>query len=573
MSTRTSSEDAAPVPDSPPVDDETPDEEGAFPRLTDDQVATLEVGGTRRSVHTGEVLIREGAPSNDFFVILSGKVAVIDEGAVDGERRILRVHGPGRFLGELGLLEGQVAFFTAEVIEDGEMLVVPAERVRALVAHDLVLSDLILRAYLVRRHLLIGLGSGFRIIGSCYSPDTLRLREFAMRNRLPHRWIDLERDERAEQLLRSLDVAPEDTPVVIWHGEKVLRNPTNAELARIVGLPVPVPDAAQDVCDLVVVGAGPAGLAASVYGSSDGLNTVTLESIAAGGQASTSSRIENYLGFPAGVSGSELAERAVIQAGKFGARILVSTEVTGLGSEAGNHVLRLTGGGAVRGRALVLATGARYRKLTVPGIEALEGTSVYYAATHQEARMCGTDPVAIVGGGNSAGQATVFLADHVSHVHLLIRGDDLGKSMSRYLVDQIERHPRVTVHRNTEVRTVHGEKYLEEIVVEDNRTGEQDTIGVHALFVFIGAMPHTGWLADAIALDDHGFVLTGLDAVRARGDGDRRIGAGLSRTLETSRPGLFAAGDVRSGSVKRVASAVGEGAMAVRQIHEYFERS
>ncbi|AOD20939.1 cyclic nucleotide-binding protein [Rhodococcus sp. p52] len=573
MSTRTSSEDAAPVPDSPPVDDETPDEEGAFPRLTDDQVATLEVGGTRRSVHTGEVLIREGAPSNDFFVILSGKVAVIDEGAVDGERRILRVHGPGRFLGELGLLDGQVAFFTAEVIEDGEVLVVPAERVRALVAHDLVLSDLILRAYLVRRHLLIGLGSGFRIIGSCYSPDTLRLREFAMRNRLPHRWIDLERDERAEQLLRSLGVAPEDTPVVIWHGEKVLRNPTNAELARIVGLPVPVPDAAQDVCDLVVVGAGPAGLAASVYGSSDGLNTVTLESIAAGGQASTSSRIENYLGFPAGISGAELAERAVIQAGKFGTRLLVSAEVTGLGSEAGNHVLQLADGGEIRGRALVLATGARYRKLTVPGIEALEGTSVYYAATHQEARMCGTDPVAIVGGGNSAGQATVFLADQVSHVHLLIRGDDLGKSMSRYLVDQIERHPRVTVHRNTEVRTVHGEKYLEEIVVEDNRTGEQDTIGVHALFVFIGAMPHTGWLADAIALDDHGFVLTGLDAVRARGDGDRRIGAGLSRTLETSRPGLFAAGDVRSGSVKRGASAVGEGAMAVRQIHEYFERS
>ncbi|MFC9553900.1 FAD-dependent oxidoreductase [Rhodococcus sp. NPDC056960] len=575
MSTRTSSEDAAPLGDGPPVDDETPDAVGAFPRLTDDQVATLATGGARRSVRAGEVLIREGAHSNDFFVILSGKVAVIDEGDGDGERRILRVHGPGRFLGELGLLEGQVAFFTAEAIEDGEMLVVPAERVRELVAHDLVLSDLILRAYLVRRHLLIGLGSGFRIVGSCYSPDTLRLREFAMRNRLPHRWFDLEQDARAEQLLRSLDIAPEDTPVVIWHGEKVLRNPTNAELARIVGLPVPDPvlDAAQDVCNLVVVGAGPAGLAASVYGASDGLTTVTLESIAAGGQASTSSRIENYLGFPAGISGSELAERAVIQAGKFGARILVSAEVTGLGSESGNHVLRLADGGAVRGRTVVLATGARYRKLAVPGIEALEGTSVYYAATHQEARMCGTDPVAIVGGGNSAGQATVFLADHVSHVHLLIRGDDLGKNMSRYLVDQIEHHPHVTVHRNTEVREVHGEKYLDAIVVEDNRTGEQDTIRVHALFVFIGAMPHTGWLADAIALDDHGFVLTGVDAVHARGDGNRRIGAGPSRTLETNRPGLFAAGDVRSGSVKRVASAVGEGAMAVRQIHEYFERS
>nr|WP_227463108.1 MULTISPECIES: cyclic nucleotide-binding domain-containing thioredoxin-disulfide reductase [unclassified Nocardia] len=555
----------------PPVDAETPDELGAYPRLTDDQVATLEVGGTRRSVGAGEVLVREGEPSNDFFVILSGKVAIIDEGDGDGERRILRVHGPGRFLGELGLLEGQVAFFTAETIEDGEILVVPAERVRELVSHDPVLSDLILRAYLVRRHLLIGLGSGFRIIGSCYSPDTLRLREFAMRNRLPHRWIDLERDDRAEQLLRSLDVSPEDTPVVIWHGEKVLRNPTNAELARIVGLPVP--DAAQDVSDLIVVGAGPAGLAASVYGASDGLNTVTLESFAAGGQASTSSRIENYLGFPAGISGSELAERAVIQAGKFGARILVSAEVAGLGSEDGLHVLRLADGGAVRGRAVVLATGARYRKLSVPGIEVLEGTSVYYAATHQEARMCGTDPVAIVGGGNSAGQATVFLADRVSHVDLLIRGGDLGKSMSRYLVDQIERHPRVTVHRNTEIREVHGEKYLDEIVVENNHTGARDTLRVRALFVFIGAVPHTGWLADTIALDDHGFVLTGMDAVRARADGNQWIGDRPSRTLETSLPGLFAAGDVRSDSVKRVASAVGEGPMAVRQIHEYFDRS
>ncbi|WP_206490058.1 FAD-dependent oxidoreductase [Rhodococcus sp. KRD162] len=566
MSTAISSEDAGPA-----VVDETTDEHGAFPRLTDDQVAVLEVGGTRRSVRTGEVLIREGAPSNDFFVVLSGKVAVLDEGDRDGERRILRVHGPGRFLGELGLLEGQVAFYTAEAIEDGELLVTPAERVRELVAHDPVLSDLILRAYLLRRHLLIGLGSGFRIIGSCYSPDTLRLREFAMRNRLPHKWIDLERDERAEQLLRSLDIAPEDVPVVIWHGEKVLRNPTNTELARIVGLSVP--NAAQDVFDLVVVGAGPAGLAASVYGASDGLNTVTLETSAAGGQASTSSRIENYLGFPAGISGSELAERAVIQADKFGARILVSAEVTGLTSEAGYHVLRLSDGGTVRGRSIVLATGARYRKLAVPGIEALEGTSVYYAATHQEARMCGADPVAIVGGGNSAGQATIFLADHVPDVHLLIRGDDLGKSMSRYLVDRIDRHPRVTVHLHTEIQAVHGQKYLDELVVADNHTGEQDTIRVHALFVFIGAVPHTGWLADAIALDDRGFVLTGMDAVHAFDGDNRSIDPAQFRTLETSRAGLFAAGDVRRGSVKRVASAVGEGAIAVRQIHEYFERS
>ncbi|WP_433634785.1 FAD-dependent oxidoreductase [Nocardia sp. CA-120079] len=546
---------------------ETPDDVGAFPRLSDAQVATLAVGGARRAVRAGETLVRAGAPSDEFFVILSGTVAIVDDDA--GERRVLRIHGPGRFLGELGLLEGQVAFYTAEMIEDGEVLVVPIQRIRALVEHDPVLSDLILRAYLIRRCQLLGIVSGFRIIGSCYSPDIRRLREFAMRNRLPHTWIDLERDSRAEKLLRDLGVTPEDTPVVIWRGERVLRNPTNAELGRLIGLPVP--DTLREVCDLIVVGAGPAGLAASVYGASDGLDTSMLEAIAAGGQAGTSSRIENYLGFPAGISGTELAERAVIQAGKFGARLLVSAEVVGLEAEDGHHLLRLAGGGALLGRTVVLATGARYRRLAVTGIERFEGTGVYYAATHQEASMCGVNPVAIVGGGNSAGQATVFLAGHVEHVHLLIRDGDLGKSMSRYLVEQIEQHPRVTVHRNTEVREVAGVSELEAIVVENNRTGEREKLAVAALFVFIGAVPCTVWLADTVALDAHGFVRTGPDAVYPAED--QRDSGRRPLPLETSRPGVFAVGDVRSGSVKRVASAVGEGAMAVRHIHEYFERS
>ncbi|MFC9433792.1 FAD-dependent oxidoreductase [Nocardia sp. NPDC057030] len=546
---------------------ETPDDVGAFPRLSAAQVATLAVGGTRRPVHAGEVLVRGGAPSDEFFVILSGTVAIVDDDA--GERRVLRVHGPGRFLGELGLLEGQVAFYTAEMIEDGEVLVVPVDRIRALVEYDPMLSDLILRAYLIRRLRLLGMVTGFRIVGSCYSPDTRRLREFAMRNRLPHDWIDLERDTRAEQLLCALGVGAEDTPVVIWRGERVLRNPTNAELARLVGLPVP--DTLREVCDLIVVGAGPAGLAAAVYGASDGLDTAVLEAIAAGGQAGTSSCIENYLGFPAGISGTELAERAVIQVGKFGARLLVSAEVVGLEAEDGHQLLRLAGGGALLGRTLVLATGARYRRLAVTGIERFEGTSVYYAATHQEASMCGVDPVAIVGGGNSAGQATVFLAGRVEHVHLLIRDGDLGKSMSRYLVERIEQHPRVTVHRNTEVREVIGVGELDAVEVENNRTAERATIPVRALFVFIGAMPCTQWLGDAVALDAHGFVRTGLDAVYPAGD--QHDSGRRPLPLETSRPGVFAVGDVRSGSVKRVASAVGEGSMAVRHIHEYLERS
>jgi thioredoxin reductase (NADPH) len=551
--------------ESPPLA-ETPDIYGAYPRLSDDQIATLEAGGARRAVGTGETLVREGERSDYFFVILSGKVAVTTTDDA-GNRHVIRVHGPGRFLGELGDLEGQAAFYTAEVVEPGEVLVVPTERVRALVAHDPVLSDLILRAYLLRRSLLIQEESGFRIIGSCYSPDTARLREFAARNRLPHRWIDLERDKHAERLLQRFGVSPQDAPVVIWGGE-VLRNPTNTELARRVGLPVP--DTVPDESDVVVVGAGPAGLGAAVYAASDGLTTAAMERIATGGQAGTSSRIENYLGFPGGISGADLAERAVLQAGKFGARIIVSAEITRLESGDGQHRVTLADGGSVVARAVVLAMGARYRRLAVPGIESFEGNGVYYAATFQEALMCGPGPVVIVGGGNSAGQAAVFLAAQVSRVYVVIRGDDLNKTMSRYLVDQINRHPRVTVRSCTEIRQVHGNGALTAVLTEDKRTGERHSIQTRALFVFIGADPNTSWLAGAIELDDRGFVPTGPAALYSDADGARRSPQRQPMMLETSQPGVFAAGDVRSGSVKRVASAVGEGSMAIRQIHEYF---
>jgi thioredoxin reductase (NADPH) len=545
---------------------ESPDTYGAYPRLSDDQIAALEAGGARRAVDAGEMLVREGERSDYFFVILSGKVAVSTADDA-GNRQVTRVHGPGRFLGELGDLEGQAAFYTAEVVESGEVLVVPTERVRALVAHDPVLSDLILRAYLWRRSLLIQEGSGFRIIGSCYSPDTARLREFAARNRLPHRWLDLERDKQAERLLQRFGVGAGDTPVVIWGGE-VLRNPTNTELARRVGLPVP--DTVPDESDVVVVGAGPAGLGAAVYAASDGLTTAAMERIATGGQAGTSSRIENYLGFPGGISGADLAERAVLQAGKFGARILVSAEITRLESDGGQHRITLADGGSAVARAVVLAMGARYRRLDVPGIESFEGNGVYYAATFQEALMCGTGPVVIVGGGNSAGQAAIFLAARVSRVYVVIRGDDLNKTMSRYLVDQIHQHPRVTVRSCTEIREVHGNGALTAVVTEDKRTGERHSIQTLALFVFIGADPNTPWLAGAIELDDRGFVPTGPAALYSGADAARRSTQRQPTMLETSQPGVFAAGDVRSGSVKRVASAVGEGSMAIRQIHEYF---
>ncbi|MFA3839043.1 FAD-dependent oxidoreductase [Streptomyces aureus] len=549
---------------------ETPDRYGAFPRLPPGQLEDLAAHGERRRTAEGEVLYREGEPFREFLAILSGTVEILhDHGGPD--ERTVAVHGPGRFLGELGLLEGQAAFDTAVVREAGEILAVPVERQRALVGRDPVLGDLILRAYLGRRYLLIGLGAGFRILGSCYSPDTMRLREFAARNRLPHRWLDLEKDKEAEALLRRFSIRPEETPVVLWKGEWVLRNPSNAELARLIGLPAPSPVAGR--CDVMVVGAGPAGLAAAVYGASDGLTTVTVDAVATGGQAGTSSRIENYLGFPSGISGGELIERAVLQAHKFGARLMVPAQVSGLTSQDDEYVVTFTDGSQARAGAVVLASGVWYRRLEVPGIERLEGISVYYAATVQEASLCQADPVAVVGGGNSAGQAALFLADHASRVHLLVRGGDLNADMSRYLVDQVERHPKIEVLLHTEVRRVSGEEKLESLIVENNAGSERRELRAAALFVFIGARPHTDWLRGVLALDEKGFVLTGADA-QAAADATRWDSLGRGPLLlETTLPGVFAAGDVRSGSVKRVASATGEGAIAIRLVHEHRERT
>jgi thioredoxin reductase (NADPH) len=536
---------------------ETPDHDGAYPRLTDAQLATLSRFGTRRRTRAGEILFREGDERYDFFVVLEGTVAIVAD--YGGENRLIAVHGPGRFLGELSLLTGQAAFFTAVMRQDGAVLQVPVEQLRALATQDPGIGDLILRAYLMRREILIGLGAGLRIVGSRYSSDARRLRELCARNRIPHRWIDLEDDDDAEQLLQSMGVAPEQTPVVIWHGE-VLRNPSPGQLAEAIGLGTE--GLGQAVTDLVVVGAGPAGLAAAVYGASEGLVTVALDAVATGGQAGTSSRIENYLGFPAGISGAELAERATIQAGKFGARISVPTEAVGLARDDGQYIVALAGGEELRTRTLIIATGARYRRLPLAHLEELEGNGVYYAATIMEAQLCVDQPVAVVGGGNSAGQATLFLARSAACVRLVVRHDDLGRDMSRYLVDRIQRAHNVEVLLDTEVRELIGDRRLEAIVVEDLRDHERRRLECEALFVFIGADPHTEWLSGLVELDDHGFVCTGV--------GRREDGRAL--LLETNLPGVLAVGDVRSGSIKRVASAVGEGSMAVRLIHEHLSR-
>ncbi|MFD6289665.1 FAD-dependent oxidoreductase [Streptomyces sp. NPDC060205] len=560
-------------PGAPPVPDgaqesipfETADSYGAYPRLRDDQIARLAQRGRSCAVAAGDVLIREGERCETFYVILKGSVAVVENyGAPD--EHLLRVHGPGRFFGELGLLTGQVAFYTAVVRDPGEILTLSMEQLRDLVTRDAALGDVVLRACLGRRAQLVGQGAGFRIIGSRYSPDTRRLREFAARNRLPHRWVDLETDQEAEALLRRFGVGPEQTPLVIWRDTTLLRNPSNAELARFIGLPALEPGNGRG--DLLVVGSGPAGLAAAVNAASEGLDTTVVEALATGGQAGTSSRIENLLGFPSGVSGAELTERAVLQAEKFGARISVSAEAARLERRDDHYALGFADGSEVTARSLVLATGARYRRLRVPGIEPLEGTSVHYSATVYEAQQCRTDPVAVVGGGNSAGQAVLFLAGYAPRVYLLIRGPSIEAHMSRYLIDQIERQPKVRVLLRTEMSEVLGDKVLRAVGVVDHRTGEHRRLAVRALFVFTGADPRTEWLSGALALDARGYVLTGADAQARTGELWQSQGRDCL-ALETSLPGVFAAGDVRSGSVKRVASAVGEGAMSIHFVHRY----
>ena len=536
------------------------------PKLREDQIEVLGRYGRRVKTQAGEGLFRAGDASSDFIVVLEGEVEVIDDFA--GEARTMGVMRPGRFLGDLNMLTGQPIYLSAVVRVGGEVLAISRERLKEVVTEEANLSDVILKAFLARRAWGMRMGLGLRIIGSRHSSDATRLRGFATRNRLPHVWIELEKDPGVEALLERFGTDASEAPVTIWQDKDVLKNPTNAELARTIGLRVDVPR--KRTYDLAVVGAGPAGLGAALYGASEGLSTLALESTALGGQAGTSSRIENYLGFPAGLSGFELTSRALIQADKFGARTAVPQEAIGLRREAGRYRIGLSEAGEVVARSVIAASGARYRRLEVPGLERFEGVSVHYAATQAEAQPFEGEEVAVVGGGNSAGQAALFLAGRTRRVYLLIRGNDLGKGMSRYLVDRITEAENVELLANTEVRELVGEERIEGIVVEDNRSGAQRTLDAGALFVFIGAEANTSWLQRAVELDERGFVLTGRELSRSALEGD--AWQELSREpylLETSLPGVFAAGDVRSDSIKRVASAVGEGAMAVRLVHQY----
>ncbi|OLB56826.1 MAG: cyclic nucleotide-binding protein [Ktedonobacter sp. 13_2_20CM_2_56_8] len=535
----------------------------AFPTLDDSELAVLQALGSRRSVAVGEYLYREGDATYDFYVILSGAAEIVVRS--DGEERIITRHGPGQFLGELNLLSGQRVYLSARVVEPGEVIVVPRATLHHLIATAPILSDTILAAFLARRSaLLSGASAAIRVVGSRFSPESLRVREFLARNGIPHEWLDPDRDAAVERLLREFAVTPGELPVVIVSGS-VLRRPTPGGLAEYLGLTI---TSLPERCfDLVVVGAGPAGLAAAVYGASEGLQTLVVEMAAVGGQAGTSSRIENYLGFPTGISGGDLTQRAVVQAEKFGAHLTSPCTASSLREEAGHLVVRLSDGTDVAGRAVIVASGARYRRLDASRLADFEGNGVYYAATEMEARLCAGSPVVVAGGGNSAGQAALFLAAAGSPVTVVIRGHDLDASMSRYLVDRIEADARIEVRTNSKITGLDGDRTLTSVRVT---TADGDTVfPCVALFSFIGADPAADWLSGCAALDARGFVLTDRSLGEEHLDGRWEALGRRPLPFETSYPGLFAVGDVRAGSTKRVAAAVGEGSAAVRSVHEY----
>src|SRR2546425_11957535 len=437
------------------------DDAVAFPTLDDSELAVLEALGSRRSVAVGEYLYREGDSTYDFDVILSGAAEIVVRS--DGEERIVARHGPGQFLGELNLLTGQRVYLSARVVEPGEVLVVPKAALQHVIATNPGLGDTILAAFLARRRVLLsGASAAIRVVGSRFSPESLRVGEFLARNRIPHEWLDPDRDATVERLLREFAVTPGELPIVIASGS-VLRHPTPGVLAQYLGLTI---DSLPERCfDLVVVGAGPAGLAAAVYGASEGLRTLVVEMVAVGGQAAGSSRIENYLGFPTGISGGDLTQRAVVQAEKFGAHLTSPCAATGLREEGGHLVVRLSDGTDVAGRAVIVASGARYRRLDAARLADFEGNGVYYAATELEARMCAASPGVVVGGGNSAGQAAMFLADAGSAVTVVIRGHDPDASMSRYLVDRIEAEARIDVRTTTRITALDGDRTLTSVRV------------------------------------------------------------------------------------------------------------
>jgi thioredoxin reductase (NADPH) len=538
----------------------------AFPALTEEQIDRIRPLGRIRQVRSGDVLIKPGDTVIPFYVLLSGRMEIVQP-SLDGERMIA-LHEPGGFTGEMTMLSGARSQVVGRVSEGGEFLELGPENLRVLVARDAELSEILMRAFILRRLEMIRQGWGALVVlGSQHSARTLEIREFLSRNGQPYTYVDLDRDQTSQELLDRFEVKPRDVPVVICPGQGVLRNPSVRDLAA--GLGLSAVSGGKQIRDVIIVGAGPAGLAAAVYAASEGLDVLLIETSSPGGQAASSSKIENYLGFPTGISGQELAGRAASQALKFGAQIVVARSVLRLACERRPYTVKLDGGEELAARTIVIATGAQYNKPALPNLERFEGNGVYYGATYMESQLCTGEEVAVVGGGNSAGQAAAFLAQTASRVHMLVRAAELSSTMSRYLIQRLEENPKVDLHYQTEISGLDGEDHLERLTWRDRATGAESEHAIRHLFIMTGASPRTEWLKGCLALDQKGFILTGRD-LDTPGDGNGNPHWPLDRApemLETSLPGVFAVGDVRAGNVKRVASAVGEGAISIHLVH------
>jgi thioredoxin reductase (NADPH) len=539
--------------------------ERLFPRLTAAQVARVTAHGMRRAVKVDDVLIEAGDSNPPFFLVTAGQVEV-SRRSMAGEE-VVAVHDPGQFTGEVNMLAGRRALLRARVTQAGEVIELERERLMALVQTDAEISEILMRAFILRRVELIAQGLGDAIlIGSSHCAGTLRAKEFLTRNAQPYTYVDLDREADVQTLLDRFHVTVADVPVLICRGEVVLRNPSNRAIADCLGLNAAI-DATQ-IHDVVVIGAGPAGLAAAVYAASEGLNVLVVEGTAPGGQAGSSSKIENYLGFPTGISGQALAGRAFTQAQKFGAQVLIASRAMRLRCESRPYAIECCGK-ELQGRAIVIATGAEYRRPPIENLRRFEGLGVYYGATFMEAQLCADQEVIVIGGGNSAGQAAVFLAQTSRCVHVLVRSSGLAETMSRYLIRRIEEHPAIELHTNTEVVALEGDQHLERVRWRNSRTGEGETRDMRHVFIMAGAIPATAWLMGCLVLDANGFIRTGPDLspedlARAKWPLQRP-----PHLLETSLPGVFAVGDVRAGNIKRVASAVGEGSIAVSFVHRF----
>lgn len=538
-----------------------------FPVISDSQLKEVCRFGKKETYDRGDYLFRAGDRQTQFHVVLSGNIEILRRGT-DGTEHVIASHPRGCFSGEVSTLTGRAVLVDGRATEDTEVIEVDHEGLKELVATQSQLSDIIMRSFILRRMRMIeNRFSGITLVGSRLSRDTLRLREFLTRNGQPHTFLDVESNTDVAELLDRIDIPVEETPIVITLDGQPLRNPSIQDVAQTIGLD---PNLDTDsVYDVAVIGAGPSGLAAAVYAASEGLKVIVAEPLAPGGQAGTSSKIENYLGFPTGISGQALAGRAFSQAQKFGAEIAIPRAVTDICCGNPLHQVNLDSGETVSARSVVVASGARYRKLPIDNLSKYEGTGVYYGATHVESQLCRNEEIVIVGGGNSAGQAAVFLSGHAKHVYIMVRSESLASSMSRYLIRRIEDSDKITLLTKTQISALDGDTHLEHVTWKNNETGKSETHDIRHAFVFIGASPNSCWSDERILRDDAGFIRTGPDI---HADELATAGWTLERQpflLETSCPGIFAVGDVRSGSVKRVASAVGEGSVVVQFIHRH----